>query len=84
MKTTYNDYDATVTLFVSAMTEPTHSRSSNSMTKTFLASKERHDKRTEQVQQRRDTNTIYAGLCSLDESEDGNTARVFMNKTAQY
>jgi hypothetical protein len=29
MKTTYNDYDATVASFVSAMTEPTHSRISN-------------------------------------------------------
>jgi hypothetical protein len=32
MKTTYNDYDATVALFVSAMTEPTHSRSSDDST----------------------------------------------------
>jgi hypothetical protein len=31
MKTTYNDYDTTVALLVSAMTEPTHSRSSSSL-----------------------------------------------------
>jgi hypothetical protein len=28
----------------------------------------------------RDTTTYYVGLCSLPESADGNTARVFMNK----
>ena len=50
------------------------------MTKTSVASKERHDKRTEQMKLGRDTTTIYVSLCSLPESADGNTARVFMNK----
>jgi putative intracellular protease/amidase len=51
-----------------------------SMTKTFVAPKEHHDKRTEQMQLGRNTTTICAGLCSLPKSEDGNTARVFVNK----
>jgi hypothetical protein len=55
-------------------------RVANSMTKTLIASKDHHDKRTEQMQLGRNTTTIYVGLCSLPESEDGNTARVFMNK----
>jgi hypothetical protein len=50
------------------------------MTKTSVASKERHDKRTEQMQVGRETTTYYVGLCSLSESADGNTAGVFMNK----
>jgi hypothetical protein len=55
-------------------------RVANSMTKTFVASKGRHNKRTEQMQLGRDTTTYYVGLCSLPESTDGNAARVFMNK----
>jgi hypothetical protein len=60
--------------------EEAMTRVANSMTKTFVASKERHDKRSEQMQLGRDTTTIYVSLCSLPESADGNTARVFMNK----
>jgi NAD(P)H-flavin reductase len=52
----------------------------NLMMKTFVASKESHDKRTEQMQLGRDTTTYYVGLYSLPESADGNTARVFINK----
>jgi hypothetical protein len=50
------------------------------MTKTFVASKKHHDKRSEQMQLGRDTTTIYVSLCSLSESADGNTAQVFTNK----
>jgi hypothetical protein len=50
------------------------------MTKTFVASKEHHNKRTEQIQLGRDSTTYYIRLCSLPESADGNTARVFMSK----
>jgi hypothetical protein len=60
--------------------EEAMTRVTNSMTKTSVASKERHDKRTEQMKLGRDTTTIYVSLCSLPESADGNTARVFMNK----
>jgi hypothetical protein len=55
-------------------------RVADSMTKTFVASKERYDKRTEQMQLGRDTTTYYVGLCSLPESADRNTTLVFMNK----
>jgi hypothetical protein len=60
--------------------EEAMTRVPNSMTKTFVASKECHDKRSEQMQLGRGTTTIYVSLCSLPESADGNTARVFMNK----
>jgi hypothetical protein len=60
--------------------EEAMTRVANSMTKTFVASKERHDKRTEQMNLGRNITTIYVSLCSLPESANGNTARVFMNK----
>jgi hypothetical protein len=60
--------------------EEAMNRVANSMTKTFVASKERHDKRKEKMQVGRNTTTYYAGLCSLPKSADGNTARVLMNK----
>jgi hypothetical protein len=60
--------------------EEAMTRVANLMTKTFVASKERHDKQLEQMQLGRDTTTIYVSLCSLPESTDGNTAWVFMNK----
>jgi hypothetical protein len=60
--------------------EEAMTRVANSMRKTLTASKYHHAKRTEQMQLGPNTTTIYAGLCSLPESEHGNTAQVFMNK----
>jgi hypothetical protein len=60
--------------------EEAMARVANWMMKTFVASKERHDKRLEQMQLGCNTTTIYVSLCSLPESADGNTARVFINK----
>jgi hypothetical protein len=55
-------------------------RVANLKIKTLIALKECHDKRTEQMQQGRDTTTYYVSLCSLPKSANGNTAWVFINK----
>jgi hypothetical protein len=59
--------------------EEAMTRVANSMTKTFVDSKEWHDKRTEQMRLERNTTTYYVGLCSLPKSADGNADWVFMN-----